>query len=65
MILTKKSHNCAGTAFVQGDSEGGSKLSEQTKSSRLKIKLSECHRGPGKTQKTQNAISNCLLALAP
>ena len=30
VILTKKSHNCAGTAFVQGDSAGGSKLIEQT-----------------------------------
>ena len=30
MILTRKSHNCAGTAFVQGDSAGGSKLTEQT-----------------------------------
>ena len=30
MILTRKSHNCAGTAFVQGDSAGGSKLVEQT-----------------------------------
>ena len=24
---------------------------------------SECHRGPGKVQKTQNSISNCLFAL--
>ena len=31
----------------------------------LKIKLSECRRGPGKFQKTQNAISNCVLALGP
>ena len=30
MILRRKSHNCAGTAFVQGDSAGGSKLTEQT-----------------------------------
>ena len=30
MVLTRKSHNCAGTAFVQGDSAGGSKLIEQT-----------------------------------
>ena len=30
MILTRKSHNCAGTAFVQGDSTGGSTLIEQT-----------------------------------
>ena len=30
MILTRKSHNCDGTAFVQGDSAGGSKLIEQT-----------------------------------
>ena len=30
MILTRKSHNCAGTAFVQEDSAGGSKLIEQT-----------------------------------
>ena len=30
MILTRKSHNCAETPFVQGDSTGGSKLSEQT-----------------------------------
>ena len=30
MILRRKSHNCAETAFVQGDSAGGSKLTEQT-----------------------------------
>ena len=29
MILTRKSHNCAGIAFIQGDSAGGSKLIEQ------------------------------------
>ena len=27
--MTRKSHNCAGNAFVQGDSAGGSKLIEQ------------------------------------
>ena len=30
MILTRKTHNRAVAAFVQGDSAGGSKLSEQT-----------------------------------
>ena len=30
VIFTRKSHNCDGTAFVQGDSAGGSKLTEQT-----------------------------------
>ena len=30
LILTRKSHNCAGMAFIQGDSAGGSKLTEQT-----------------------------------
>ena len=30
MILKRKSHNCAGTAFVQGDSADRSKLIEQT-----------------------------------
>ena len=30
VIFTRKSHNYAGTAFVQGDSAGGSKLTEQT-----------------------------------
>ena len=30
VIFTRKSHNCAGTAFVQVDSAGGSKLIEQT-----------------------------------
>ena len=30
VIFTRKSHNCAGTAFVQGDSVGGSKLTEHT-----------------------------------
>ena len=30
LILTRKSHNCSGIAFIQGDSAGGSKLSEQT-----------------------------------
>ena len=29
-ISTRKSHSCAGTAFVQGNSTGGSKLIEQT-----------------------------------
>ena len=29
VILTRKCHNCAGTAFVQGDSAGGSKLVEK------------------------------------
>ena len=28
VILTRKSHNCAGTAFVQEDSSGDSKLIE-------------------------------------
>ena len=32
VIFTRKSHNCAGTAFVQGDSVGGSKLTKQTSS---------------------------------
>ena len=31
----------------------------------LKIKMSECPIGPGKAQKTQNAISNCLFAVGP
>ena len=30
--MTRESHNCAGTAFVQGDSAGCSTLSEQTSS---------------------------------
>ena len=30
LILTRKSQSCAGIAFIQGDSAGGSKLSEQT-----------------------------------
>ena len=30
LLLTRKSHNCAGIAFIQGDSAGGSKLIEQT-----------------------------------
>ena len=30
LILTRKSHNCSGIAFIQGDSAGGSKLIEQT-----------------------------------
>ena len=30
VILTRKSHNCAGITFIQGDSAGGSKLIEQT-----------------------------------
>ena len=35
LILTRKSHNCAGFAFIQGDSAGGSKLIEQTLPSEL------------------------------
>ena len=30
LTLTRKSHNCSGIAFIQGDSAGGSKLVEQT-----------------------------------
>ena len=30
VILTRKNHNCAGTAFVEGNSAGDSKLIEQT-----------------------------------
>ena len=30
LILTRKSHNCSGIAFIQGDSAGGSKLIERT-----------------------------------
>ena len=30
LILTRKSHNCSGTAFIQGDSAGASMLIEQT-----------------------------------
>ena len=30
LILTRKSHNCAGMSFIQGDSAGGSELTEQT-----------------------------------
>ena len=30
LILTRKSHNCSGIAFIQGDSAGDSKLIEQT-----------------------------------
>ena len=32
LIMTRKSHNCSGIAFIQGDSDsaGGSKLIEQT-----------------------------------
>ena len=30
VILTRKSHNCDGIAFTQGDSAGGSKFMEQT-----------------------------------
>ena len=30
LVMTRKSHNCSGIAFIQGDSAGGSKLIEQT-----------------------------------
>ena len=30
VVLKRKSHNCAGTAFVQGDSASGLELIEQT-----------------------------------
>ena len=30
MSFSQKNNNCAGTAFVQGDSVGGSKFTEQT-----------------------------------
>ena len=40
LILTRKSHNWAGIAFIQGDSAGGSKLIEQTLYSIQAFKLS-------------------------
>ena len=30
LILTRKSYDCPGIGFIQGDSAGGSKLIEQT-----------------------------------
>ena len=30
VVLTRKSHNCTGTTFIQGDTRGGLKLIEQT-----------------------------------
>ena len=38
--LTRKSHNCTGIAFIQGDSAGSSKLIEQTLST-FKIQFCE------------------------
>ena len=35
LIFTRKSHNYAGIAFNQGDSAGGSKLTEQTLTGKL------------------------------
>ena len=37
LILTRKSHNCSGIAFIQVDSAGGSNLIEQTIISNLKF----------------------------
>ena len=42
LILTRKSHNCAGIAFIQGDSAGGSKLIEQTLSNEI-VSFFLCH----------------------
>ena len=38
LILTRKSHNCAGIAFIQGDPAGGSKLIEQILESAFPIR---------------------------
>ena len=43
MILTRKSHNCAGTAFVQGDSAVGSNLIEQILPFTIKSYRFECN----------------------
>ena len=39
LILTRKSHNCSGIAFIQGESAGGSKLIEQTIPVLCEVKL--------------------------
>ena len=44
LILTRKSHNCAGIAFIQGDSAGGSKLIEQTLRSRSILFIAKAKR---------------------
>ena len=45
VILTRKKHNCTGTAFIQGDSEGGSKLIEQTSHRGIKgANLGKCQK---------------------
>ena len=41
LILTRKSHNCAGIAFIQGNSADGSKLFEQTLLANSKEVLSQ------------------------
>ena len=48
LILTRKSHNCSGIAFIQGDSAGGSELIEQLFHSTL-----------GKTQDGSSKICSC------
>ena len=45
LILTRKSHNCSGNAFIQGGSAGGSKLIEQTVKS-VQSALSDLKRPP-------------------
>ena len=41
LILTRKSHNCAGIAFIQGDSAGDSKLIGQTLQHEIEFLISE------------------------
>ena len=68
-------HNrkCPGARPINGDVSGPRHLYQlaskhencQHSYLSLKIKMSECPTGPGKVQKTENAISTCFFALSP
>ena len=63
LILTRKSHNCSGIVFIQGESAGGSKLIEQTirdisefiSSNRFSLQQMQCqyHNGRNTLHNTQ------------
>ena len=55
VIFTRKSHNCIGTAFVLGDSVGGSKMTEQTLQ-KLKFDVRRGVAERGKNEKEEKTV---------
>ena len=62
LILTRKSHNCAGIAFIQGDPARGSELSEQTLLPSVNSRWFECQFQFGRLANLRSLAKNLASA---